>query len=108
MGRGGYLTGPIYGIVALALFIPQISVAVRRLHDIGKSGKELVAPFALLIGSSLVGYFVFVGLLGKIVALGVAGITLLLFARLVYMLSEKGRTVPNRYGACPTAYSFNS
>ena len=30
--------GPLTTISAVALFIPQISVAIRRLHDIGKSG----------------------------------------------------------------------
>ena len=106
LGRGGYLPGPVYGIVALVLLLPQIAVAVRRLHDVGKDGKELVAPLVLLFASSFVGYFAFVGFIGRIVAMGVAGITLLLFARLVYLLAEKGRTVPNRYGACPKRYRF--
>lgn len=30
--------GPIYGLYLLALIIPGLAVAVRRLHDIGKSG----------------------------------------------------------------------
>lgn len=30
--------GPIQSIVALAIFLPSISVAVRRLHDIDRSG----------------------------------------------------------------------
>ena len=30
--------GPIYGLYALATFIPGIAVSIRRLHDIGKSG----------------------------------------------------------------------
>jgi uncharacterized membrane protein YhaH (DUF805 family) len=30
--------GPIYGIYILAMIIPGLAVAVRRLHDIGKSG----------------------------------------------------------------------
>ena len=35
--------GPMLsGAVALLLVIPQLAVAVRRLHDLGKSGRELV------------------------------------------------------------------
>ena len=30
--------GPIYAVFALATLIPGIAVAVRRLHDVGKSG----------------------------------------------------------------------
>ena len=30
--------GPIQSVVALAVFLPSISVAVRRLHDIDRSG----------------------------------------------------------------------
>lgn len=30
--------GPIYLLVLLANFIPSLAVAVRRLHDVGKSG----------------------------------------------------------------------
>lgn len=28
----------LYGLYALALFLPSLSMAVRRLHDVGKSG----------------------------------------------------------------------
>lgn len=34
----GAILGKLAGIVSLALFIPGLAVAVRRLHDIGKSG----------------------------------------------------------------------
>src|SRR4028119_1823308 len=47
-GHGGYLPGPISGLVGLLLLIPQIAVAVRRLHDIGRSGRELVVPCVML------------------------------------------------------------
>ena len=32
------------GLVGLLLVIPQVAVAVRRLHDLGRSGRELVVP----------------------------------------------------------------
>ncbi len=42
--------GPIYGLYALALFIPGLAVAVRRLHDIGKSGWYLLVGLIPIIG----------------------------------------------------------
>ena len=94
----------ISGIVGLLLIIPQLAVAVRRLHDLGKSGRELVVPCFMLLGVPIA--FAFRGLLPKIVALGFLGITLLVFANLLTLFIKKGSTVPNRYGAAPTAFSF--
>jgi uncharacterized membrane protein YhaH (DUF805 family) len=42
--------GPLYGIYALAMLIPGLSVAVRRLHDIGKSGWFLLIVLIPIIG----------------------------------------------------------
>jgi len=50
--------------------------------------------------------FMFGGVLPKVVALGFLGITLLAFANLLTLFVKKGSTVPNRYGAAPTAFSF--
>jgi uncharacterized membrane protein YhaH (DUF805 family) len=92
------------GLIGLLLLIPQVAVAVRRLHDIGKSGKELAVPCVMLVLLPVA--FAFRGLLPKIVALGLLGITLLVFANLLTLFLKKGTTVPNRYGAAPTAFSF--
>jgi uncharacterized membrane protein YhaH (DUF805 family) len=46
IGTGGLLGG-LYG---LAVLIPGIALAVRRLHDIGKSGWWLLLVFLPLIG----------------------------------------------------------
>jgi uncharacterized membrane protein YhaH (DUF805 family) len=92
------------GLIGLLLLIPQIAVAVRRLHDLGKSGKELVVPCLMLFLMPMA--FAFRGILPKIVALGFLGITLLAFAHLLTLFLKKGTTVPNRYGAAPTAFSF--
>jgi len=99
--------GPaLAGIIGLLLIIPQLSVAVRRLHDLGKSGRELVVPCVMLLAVPLA--FAFRGILPKIVALGFLGITLLVFANLLTLFIKKGSTIPNRYGAAPTAFSFAS
>ena len=103
-GRGGYLPGPVAGLVALLLLVPQIAVAVRRLHDVGHSGRDLVVPCVMLALLPVV--MSFSGLLPRIVALGYAGIVVLVFANLLLLLTRKGRSVPNKYGASPTAFSF--
>lgn len=43
--------GPVYGLYVLALLIPGLAVAVRRLHDVGKSGWMLLVAFIPLIGA---------------------------------------------------------
>ena len=98
------LRGALSALVGALLFIPQLAVAVRRLHDIGKTGRELVVPCVMLLAVPIV--FMFGGVLPKIVALGFLGITLLAFANLLTLFVKKGSTVPNRYGAAPTAFSF--
>ena len=105
-GLIGVLLGAraIGGLIGLLLFIPQIAVAVRRLHDLGKSGRELLVPVVMLLLLPLA--FAFRGILPQIVALGYLGITLLVFAHLLTMFLKKGSTIPNRFGAAPTAFSF--
>lgn len=97
--------GPLLSaIVSALLIIPQLAVAVRRLHDVGKSGMELLLPCIMFVALPLA--FAFRGILPQIVALGVLGMTLLLFANLLRLFLKKGHTVPNRYGGAPTAFSF--
>ena len=97
--------GPALGsLVGLLLIFPQIAVAVRRLHDLGKPGKELVVPCVMLFLVPVA--FAFRGFLPKTVALGFLGITILVFANLLTLFARKGSNVPNRYGAAPTAFSF--
>ena len=43
--------GPVYGLYTLALLIPGLAVAVRRLHDVGKSGWMLLIILIPLIGA---------------------------------------------------------
>jgi len=101
----GMMVGYILsGLIGLLLLIPQIAVAVRRLHDLGKSGRELAVPCVTLALLPLA--FWFNGFLPKIIALGYFGITLLVFANLLTLFLKKGSSVPNKYGAAPTAFSF--
>jgi len=100
LGMGSMLSA----LVGLFLIVPQIAVGVRRMHDLGKSGRELVVPCVMLAAMPLA--FAFRGILPKIIALGFLGLTLLVFANLLTLFLKKGSTVPNRYGAAPTAFSF--
>ena len=43
--------GFMYMLYGLAVFIPGLAVAVRRLHDVGKSGWWLLIAFIPLIGA---------------------------------------------------------
>ena len=102
---GGFLLfGPVSGLVGLLLLVPQVAVAIRRLHDIGRSGRELLVPCAMLALMPLV--MSLGGFLPRLVALGYAGLTMLIFANLLLLLTRPGRKVPNRYGASPEAFSF--
>ena len=103
-GRGGFMPGPIAGLAGLLLIVPQMAVAVRRLHDVNRSGRELIVPMVMLFAAPLV--VMFGSFLGRIVALGYTGLLMLMFAQLVLMLIRKGSSIPNRYGAAPTAFTF--
>ena len=99
--------GPMLSaIVSALLFIPQLAVAVRRLHDVEKSGRELLVPCIMFVALPLA--FAFRGILPQIVALGFLGMTLLVFANLLRLFLKEGSTVPNRYGGAPTAFTFAS
>ncbi|MFT5384448.1 MAG: uncharacterized membrane protein YhaH (DUF805 family) [Saprospiraceae bacterium] len=41
----------LYGLYALAVIIPSLSLLVRRLHDIGKSGWWFLIAFVPVVGS---------------------------------------------------------
>lgn len=49
--------GPASAIGLLATFVPNLSVAVRRLHDIGRSGWWLLIGIVPIIGWILVIYW---------------------------------------------------
>lgn len=43
--------GPLYFLYALATLIPGLAVAVRRLHDTGKSGWMILVALIPIVGS---------------------------------------------------------
>jgi uncharacterized membrane protein YhaH (DUF805 family) len=44
-------TGPLYLVYTLAFLLPSIAVAIRRLHDTGRTGWWLLLAFVPLIGA---------------------------------------------------------
>ena len=100
------LSAPLAFLVSLLLLMPQMAVTVRRLHDINKSGRELVVPLAMLAVGPLL--YAFGGFIARIVMLGYAGLLLLVFANLLLMLARKGSSIPNKYGKSPDAFSFGN
>jgi uncharacterized membrane protein YhaH (DUF805 family) len=46
----GTIGGVLYVLYALAVLVPNLAVAVRRLHDIGKSGAWIFISLVPLIG----------------------------------------------------------
>jgi len=46
--QSGY--GPVGGLYTLAVFIPGLALAVRRLHDTGRTGWWMLISFLPLIG----------------------------------------------------------
>jgi uncharacterized membrane protein YhaH (DUF805 family) len=98
-GGAVMILGALYFLFALAMFIPALAVAVRRLHDTNRSGWWLLAPLAgyvvmflgAAIGDSVGGILAIVG---TIAVLGL-GLTLIVFMFL------EGTRGPNNYGPDP-------
>jgi uncharacterized membrane protein YhaH (DUF805 family) len=42
--------GPVNGIFSLATLLPSIAVAIRRLHDIGRTGWWVLLSFVPIVG----------------------------------------------------------
>ncbi len=58
----GSVTAPVGALWGLAIFLPSIAVAVRRLHDTGRTGWWLLLFFVPLIGGIvLIVWFCFKG-----------------------------------------------
>lgn len=49
MGVGTKLSDVASAVYALAILIPSIAVAVRRMHDLGRSGWWVLVPIANLV-----------------------------------------------------------
>jgi uncharacterized membrane protein YhaH (DUF805 family) len=101
-------------IYSLAVFIPGLAVAVRRLHDIGKSGKLLLFLYLAIIALAIV--MVFSGLSAFMSGMSPSTLTsagigffiplLLILGLAIWMLvlfCTAGDTGENKYGVDPKA-----
>ena len=112
-------SGILSSLYALAVFIPGLAVSVRRLHDIGKSGKLLLLFYIIIIVLAIVmvvsGISVFMSAMNPssmsppdISALGIGFFVplLLIFAMSIWMLvlfCTNGDSGANKYGSDPKA-----
>ena len=107
VGMGMFFSGLIT-LYGLALFIPQLSVTVRRLHDTGKPGWLLLVYYLVILAGSI--YIGFGAL--KLAETGddapvpamifVTVAVLFIFSLyLLYLYVRKGDAGSNRYGHNP-------
>jgi uncharacterized membrane protein YhaH (DUF805 family) len=109
----GNMTGgrPVTGLLALVLFLPRLSVAVRRLHDVNYSGWLIGGFFIALtvVLSMFIGLFIGVPRGGDpnfATPLGVAVIAglVMLFGWVIWLFVLtllRGTIGPNKYGDDP-------
>jgi uncharacterized membrane protein YhaH (DUF805 family) len=104
-GGAVMIIGGLYFLFALVMFIPNLAVSIRRLHDTNRSGWWILAPLAgyvlVLIGAAMAasspdnpGIGGVLSLIGLVAVIGL-GLTLLVFMFL------EGTRGPNNYGPDP-------
>ena len=57
MGNGGGGSGPLTGLLSLALLLPNLAIGARRLHDGGRSGWWLLIGLVPIVGFLVLIYF---------------------------------------------------
>lgn len=100
---------PVIGSIAsLVLTIPGIAVAVRRCHDLNKSGWLIILPYVLLIIGTILMITAMVGQSEALFYIAVGGLILggLGFLILTIFFMFPGTAGPNKYGNAP--YVFES
>ena len=92
MDLGDVLTN----IYSLAVLLPFLAVAVRRLHDRGRSGWSLLVPFISLIGVSVLSIFEWFLLTPFLLLMFFISVIELLIS-----MSKDSQESDNRYGPNP-------
>ncbi len=101
--------GILNTIYSFAVFLPGLAVAVRRFHDVGKSGWMLVIMYvgiiALAVVSVVSGFAI--GMAGDNFGAAVIIPILLIFGLVIWLLvilCTDGDEGPNEYGADPKSF----
>ena len=91
--------GPLENVWQFVTFLPGLAVAVRRLHDIDRSGWWVLLP------ASVIGILVAILLLSTVSSISLpimmVFIAICLIVVLIYWFCRPGTSGPNRYGADP-------
>ena len=98
VGLIGRLIGTtiLSSLLSLALLLPNLGVAVRRLHDVNKSGWWILLPLAPMILA-----FIFMFMFQLTIA-GILGlVTLATWILLIYWYAQPGTAGQNPYGPDP-------
>ena len=92
------LVDRLLNIYNFFLFIPNTTLCIRRLHDIGKSGWFMLFPFVVILGlMALVSLFKLKGLIFVFMIL-LATVVVIYFCLLFVRNGDDG---PNQYGPDP-------
>ncbi len=107
VGGAAMLIWLVMMVFFLGILIPDIAVAVRRLHDTDRTGWWFLAPLApyvlVIVGGAMVASSPDAPGLGGVIALiGIVGVIGLGLTLLVFYFLE-GTRGPNRYGPDPKA-----
>jgi uncharacterized membrane protein YhaH (DUF805 family) len=102
-------SGPVASLASIALFLPQLAVTVRRLHDTNRSGLWLLGFYAFFVVVVVVAVMsLFSGAVqigGASPVLAIACFAILLAALIWYIviMCQKGTEGTNRFGPDPFA-----
>ena len=94
-------------LLALALFIPSLAMAVRRLHDMNGSGWALVTYGGMYLAVVIVGLIasMIFGVLGLIVmGVGLLAVT----GGYIFLMASEGNRGDNNYGPSPYGYGYTT
>lgn len=107
----GETDGILNGLFALVIFIPTISVFVRRLHDVNKSAWILLIPFLYLIPLAVIGAVINYSfgeneqiLKIKTILYILCGFSIPLY--FIYLICKKSYADKNKYGENSTEEKF--
>lgn len=100
--------GLLTSVFSLVVLLPTLAVAVRRLHDTGRTGWWIIAPLlAYLVAGVLVAIAIAAGagpLVLAVLGLGFIVGAILAIVLLVFYI-QKGTAGPNTYGPDPLGQS---